>query len=51
MEIEITRHGDELLQVEFFRLSLEETRQLVSFYKLSIQANREKPLQSSTAGN
>jgi hypothetical protein len=51
MEIEITRHGDELLQVEFFRLSLEETRQLVCFYKSSIHANREKPLQSSTAGN
>ena len=51
MEIEITRQGDELLQVEFFRLSLEETRQLVSFYKSSIHANREKPLQSSTAGN
>jgi hypothetical protein len=51
MEIEITRQGDELLQVEFFRLSLKEAEGLVSFYKSSIHANREKPLQSSTAGN
>ena len=51
VKIEITHQHEELLQVEFFRLSLAETEQLVSFYKSSIQANRKKPLQSSTEGD